>query len=211
MADLTEVQSAQFVKLVGSDGVGVEMTPILSNTNGELLTSISYTELPTFICSISNITTANNKSMIAISNTSSTNRILIKEVSLINAAITATTGLEANFQLNRFTTLTGGTTITPQPFDTTDSLPSGINGSSGSTITGEGTIYKSVLWSTDEFGAGTADAETTEHSMQTAFALWQHKSGLRHITLRQNQGLHIKCATNTTSGTFNLSIIFSVI
>lgn len=39
MADLSDLQSAQSVKIIGSDATGVESTPVKSTTNGELQTS----------------------------------------------------------------------------------------------------------------------------------------------------------------------------
>jgi len=39
MADLTEIQSAEAVKIVGSDATGLETTPVNSTSNGELLTA----------------------------------------------------------------------------------------------------------------------------------------------------------------------------
>jgi hypothetical protein len=39
MADLTEIQAAQFVKIIGSDTTGEEQTPVVSNSLGELAVS----------------------------------------------------------------------------------------------------------------------------------------------------------------------------
>ena len=39
MADLTDIQAAQSVKIVGSDATGLEQTPVNSTTLGELQTS----------------------------------------------------------------------------------------------------------------------------------------------------------------------------
>lgn len=43
MADLSDTNSAQAVKLVGADSTGAEQTPIKSTANGELLTGDSIT------------------------------------------------------------------------------------------------------------------------------------------------------------------------
>ena len=39
MADLTEIQSSQSVKIIGSDSAGAETTPVNSTANGELLSA----------------------------------------------------------------------------------------------------------------------------------------------------------------------------
>jgi hypothetical protein len=38
MADLSDLNSAQFTKIIGSDGSGVEQTPVSSSANGDLNT-----------------------------------------------------------------------------------------------------------------------------------------------------------------------------
>lgn len=39
MADLTDIQAAQAVKIMGSDSAGVEQTPVASSVNGDLQVS----------------------------------------------------------------------------------------------------------------------------------------------------------------------------
>ncbi len=39
MADLTEIQAADSVKIIGSDAAGVETTPVASTANGDLKTA----------------------------------------------------------------------------------------------------------------------------------------------------------------------------
>jgi len=180
----------------------------LSTDRGLLVRQIPQN--PATFCVISEATvTGNNKSMIALQNTS-TSVIKIKEIWLINDRQTPVTGVYANFRLHRINSFTGGTTLTPTPYDTNDILPVGITASTNATISTETSLYRSIDWSTDEYGPGTADVESNEHAIQNVNPFWGDRLDTKALTIRQNQGLHVRCATNTNTGIFTLRIVFTV-
>lgn len=164
---------------------------------------------PTFVALGSAIALANLKSMLAIFNASASNVIRVHRVSLINAQSTSVTGVVATFELRRLSASSGGTTITPQQCDTGDTLDGSVTVRTNGTFTEGGVIHR-VAWSSDEYGAGTLDQEGYDHAVQVAHPFWGRRDlGEEPIILRQNEGLHVKCATNTTAGSWDVLMIFS--
>lgn len=166
-------------------------------------------ELPTFSILASAIAIANNKSMLAIQNTG-TSVVRIREVWIINDRTTPVTGIAGIFQVTRIASFTGGTTVLPVTFDTADTLPSGITASTGATVSGESDILRQGVWSTDEWGPGTLDTEGLDHALQQIEPFWKQTPNGKALTIRQNQGIHVKFATNSTAGDFNIRIVFTV-
>lgn len=234
MADISDVQAAQAVKIVGSDGTGVEQTPVQSTSSGGLhvnlrddsgavvaiLTSSPSTsanglvvrpivpEYPTFSVVATAVTVGNNKSMLALQNTG-TSVVRIREVWVINDQTTAVTGVAGDFQVLRIASFTGGTAITPVSYDTIDTLPSGITAATGATVSTETSLLRQGRWSTDEWGPGTLDVEANDHANQNSTPFWSQTPQGKALTIRQNQAVHIKFATNSTAGAFNIRLIFT--
>lgn len=165
-------------------------------------------ELPTFSVANFDVTIANNKSMLAVQNTG-ISVVRIREIWIINDRTTAVTGVAGEFQVNRITSFTGGTSVPIVNYDTIDTLPAGISASSGATVSGEGDILRRGRWSTDEWGPGTLDTESLDHATQNTEPFWRQTPNGKALTIRQNQGVHIKFATNSTAGAFTLRIIFT--
>lgn len=235
MADLSDKNSSQTIKLVGADSVGLEQDFVQSTASGAIHTNIRDAsgnaasiintlptgtefslvvrpipfELPTYTALAFDAQVGNNKSMLALQNTS-TSVVTLREVWIINDRTTATTGVAGLFQLNRITSFTGGTTITPNTFDTNDILPAGITLATGATVAGEGAILRQGRWSTDEWGTGTLDVEGLDHAIQNIYPFFQQPVNGKGIVIRQNQGIHLKFATNSANGDFNIRFIFTV-
>jgi hypothetical protein len=165
-------------------------------------------EYPTFSLADFDIAIANNKSMLAIQNTG-TSVIRIREVWIINDRTAAVTGVTGEFQVNRITSFTGGTALTPVTYDTADSLPAGITCATNATVAGEGVTLRRGRWSTDEWGTGTADVESFDHALQQIEPFWKQTPSGKALTVRQNQGVHVKFATNSTAGSFTIRLIFT--
>lgn len=231
MADLSEIQVAQSVKIIGSSSVGVESTPVDSTLNGALKVNLNdsggtellgrrtdsgsipstIAESPTF--GLLSLTTAigNGKSMISLLNGSGSGAsIRIKSIKIINVQTTAVTGVIAQFQLLRFTGHSAGTSLTPLPYHTSDSLNGSITAMTGGTITGEAANpLKRWYWSSDEWGTGTLDQEGLDHAFQTLLVHYEHKLGMRPITIVAGEGIHIKQITNSIVGSYDLEIEFT--
>ncbi len=170
-------------------------------------------EFATFTALATGIALGNNKSMFSIENTTgSAVKCRIHEIYMINVQTSGVTGVVTTFQLRRATSHAAGTPITAiETMETTDTLDSSITARTNATITGESaTLLWRALWSSDDWGTGGADVESNAHDFQTMFPIYSRKTqGLKPITLNANETLTIKCATNTTAGTFDLLVVFT--
>lgn len=209
MADLSELTGSGSTKLVGSDAAGIEGA-FIGQTDQQLWTR----PVPdaTFSVRIDAQTLALNKSLLSLWNGSVSSVVRLQAVYVVNNQTSAVTGTALNFRLHRFTSApNGGTALTPFLFDTQDTVPSGITAQAGATISGENANYfRRWLMSTDEWGPGTLDVEGSDHPIHQTLPLYQHLNGEKQLTLRPNQGFHIKQITNTTAGSLDLMFIFSV-
>lgn len=179
-----------------------------NNASGLVVRPINL-ELPTFSVVSVNTVVGNNKSMLSLQNTGSS-IIRIREIWIINDRTTAVTGIAGLFEVRRIASFTGGTTLTPVSYDTIDSLPAGVSSATGATVSGESDLLRSGVWSTDEWGPGTLDVEGLDHALQQTTPFWSQTTGGKALTIRQNQGIHVKFATNSTAGEFNIRMIFTV-
>ncbi|MGE3319991.1 MAG: hypothetical protein AB7I18_11920 [Candidatus Berkiella sp.] len=196
------------VVIGGWDGTNVVRLRL--NANGTVATS--QTELATFTVAGTAVAPANNKSMISIFNADATLLTKVHEIYVVNVRTTAVTGVVGTFELRRITSHSGGTLLTPVSMDTADSLDSDITVRTGSTVGGEdANLMWRSLFSTDDWGPGTSDTESTDHIFQTMHPIFSRKtdSGTKPLVLRQNEGLTVKFATNSTAGTFDLFLVFT--
>lgn len=170
-------------------------------------------EFATFTALATGIALGNNKSMFSIQNANgSAVRCRIHEIYLVNVQTSNVTGVVVNFELRRATSHSSGTQITAiERMETTDTLDSSITVRTNATITSESaTLLWRNLWSSDDWGTGGADVESNAHDFQTMFPIYSRKTqGLKPIILNANETLTIKCATNTTAGTFDLMVVFT--
>lgn len=234
MADLSELQSASTTKLVGSTSTGIEQTAVQSTGQGALHVNLRNSagaaleaestpslaapaavvrhlpyEPPTFLCQASTVVIGNNKSMIAIQNGSSS-LVRIQYIKMINNRTAAITGVAADFRLRRITGLSGGTAVAISAHDTSDTLAPSIVASSGGTVAGESVDdLARWVWSSDDWGPGTIDTESSDHVYQQLRYVYKAELGSKPLTLRNGQGVTIKCVTNSTSGEFDFLICFT--
>lgn len=153
------------------------------------------------------------KSMLSLYNAANAStKVRLREIRLINSQTGAVTGVVAEFQLKRFSTLhSAGTLLTPESSDSSDTINASITARTGATIAGEaaGTLRR-ALWSSDEWGPGGADVESNDHGQQMAGLPWYSPGAEeKPITLNSNEGIHVKQVTNSTAGTFDLLFVFT--
>jgi hypothetical protein len=190
-------------------------------TGGELLTRqersnsipvVEAIEPASFILHASAIAIASNKSMLALMNGVGSGVVIkILKVKIMNTQTSSVVGIIADFRLRRLTALTGGTSVVPRSHDTNDAINGSITSATGGTptdLTGPVDLGRYV-YSTDEWGPGTADVESMDHSMQTVWAIYQHMRGEKPITIRPGEGLDVRQLTASTAGTFDIQIIFT--
>lgn len=204
--------AASLIKVVG----GTDSTTIgnvgdslkVSVTSGS---SLQEYEAPTFTVWSLATATANNKSMISLVNTTgSTVALKIRAIRMINTQNTAVTGVVVDINGYRCTSHSGGTLLTPAVMDTSDTLNSSLTVRTGATIVGEVTTPLIHLdLSTDEWGPGANDVEATDHTFQSLHFFYEHKYPMKPITLRANEGFTLKCVTNTTTGSYDIQVLFT--
>jgi len=165
----------------------------------------------TFNLSAVTIPLGNNKSMLALLNpTGSTVILKLQYLKIINNQTTGVTGVAADFRIRRITGLSAGTAVVPQAFDTNDTLGAGIIAAHNGTVAGEfATDLMRYVWSSDEWGTGASDVESGDHAQQQMGYMFQNQLEAKTITLRANQGITIKCVTNTTAGNFDFEMCFT--
>ena len=151
--------------------------------------------------------------MLALFNSGSDSSVLkIREIWIKNVQVTTITGVTASFELRRFTGMSAtGSFVTPQTYDTNDVLSSNVTSSTGGTITGEGSssMFR-WIWSSTNWGASAQSQPGSEHIIQNTSPAWIRRDEKeKAITLRSNQGIHIKDTVNSTAGTFDLTIVFT--
>jgi hypothetical protein len=187
---------------------GADGTPI-GNIADALKTAEA--ELATFTAHTDNAVIALNKSMMSIVNTTgSTVVVRLRQVWVVNTRTTATTGVVADFRLLRCVGHSAGTLITTGQHDTVDTQNASVTVRTGATVTSEGTaVLKRLVWSSDEWGAGTLDTEAHQVALQQiAPGYWQAPK-TKPITLRANQGITLKQVTNSANGFFDVAMVFT--
>lgn len=207
-AATSALQTSELATLNSIDGkINTATVPPSSSASGIVVRPVTI-EYPTFALVATAIAVGNNKSMLAIQNTG-TGVVRIREIWIINDQTTAVTGVAGLFEVRRIASFTAGTVVTPVAYDTADTLPAGISAATGATVATETSLLRQGVWSTDEWGPGTADTESFDHSIQNVTPFFSQPPNGKALTIRQNQGVHIKFATNSTAGAFNLRIIFT--
>jgi hypothetical protein len=199
---------------VGQKAMAASVPIAIASDQSAIPVSVSgATEKATFVAAALATATANLKSMVSLANaTGSAVTVQIRQIWLVNVQTTAVTGVACQFNLRRFTSHAAGTAITPQPFDTTDAVNVAVTARTGATITGESAASLwSLRWSTDEWGPGALDVESYQNGVQAASPYWaqRYADSTKPIVLRADEGVTLKCETNTTTGLFNVFVVFT--
>jgi hypothetical protein len=88
----------------------------------------------------------------------------------------------------------------------------GIDARTGGTIAGEVAAVADVMRiSSDEWGPGTLDQEGAQQTISNYLPARVKRDAQQKpiAVLRPGQGVHLKCATNTTAGSFDLIFVFT--
>ncbi len=233
MADLSDINSALTTKIVGSDSIGIEQTPVQSTGGGGLHTNlrnasgaellgtqkrvnsipVTDAEESTFSVYLNANAIALNKSMVSIFNTNGApqTKVRLRELRIVNAQITAVTGIVAELALKRITGHSVGTAITPNAEDSSDVLSSNVTVRTGATVAGEAVPdLRRWKYSSDEWGPGTLDVEGLDQSIQKGINLIPTNPFCKPLTLNANEGFTLKQLTNSTAGSFDILLIFTV-
>ena len=204
------------INLLGQKTMALS-TPITmaSDQTAIPITTSGAGEEATYTALASAVVLGNNKSLLGLFNPAASEyTIKLREIYIRNAQTTAVTGVAANIQLHALRTaasLTAGTAITPIAHDSNDTLPVGLICMTGGTATGEiATPLDVMRISSDEWGPGTLDVEAHHHGFENYMpARVKRDSVMKPFVCRSGEGIHIKCATNTTAGSFDVILIFT--
>ena len=155
----------------------------------------------------------NGKSMMAIANTHASRLVKVYRI-WIYPNNTAVTGVLVDFQIRRFTTMTGGTGVTPVAHDTSNTAfdLTNITVAHGATITSPSVIAGHMFLSSEEPVVSGAVSQNLL-CMYPFAEVWNvgiGDSNVEPITLRQNQGCDVLCNTNTTAGNWDMIFEFTV-
>jgi len=150
---------------------------------------------------------AQNRQVLALLNTSSTQVIKLRKLFLINAQLTAVTGVGLQYDVKRISTLTGGTAITPNPADTADGAMTGFTCASGGTVT-EGVLLYSWYTMNDEVGLTAAAA--VGGYLQASISMQPEGNEVKELNLRNGEGFTVKQITNSTVGSYGALAVVTV-
>lgn len=125
-----------------------------------------------------------------------------------NAQTAAIVGVNVQLELRRFATASLGTLVTPVSFDTQNSLDVFVVARTGATVVSEVvTPLRTWFFNVDEILAGASS------NQGVASALMQVQPPLSTLqqapTIRVGEGLHVKCVSTSTTGTVNVSFVFT--
>lgn len=179
---------------------------IPAGPNGHLVDST-----PTFVAWANDVSCDNtaNVSHFSILNEEANSIVQIHKLFAVNLNVTAITGIMLRFDIMRITAHSGGTTITPETMDSTNAaLASGVTCRSKSTVT-EGNRLFGYACTNDEVGVTGAVIAGT-HALQGLNLVFESPR-IQDLTLRQNQGLHVKQVTATSvGGIYGYICVFTV-
>jgi hypothetical protein len=177
------------------------------STQGELY--VKESPLTGYVINISSVATANNKSMASVVNASSAYNVRVQQIWLVNTQTTAVTGVNCLFGLRRCTGHSAGSDFSTQyvKLDSTN-----VDAQTIATIRTNGTIAGEValdmvrmVWTTEELTAGLT-YPLHEKLAQYTEPFWGKKG--QEIILRNGEGITLKCLTSTTTGSFDVRIVY---
>jgi hypothetical protein len=196
---------------LGQKNMAGSLAVVVASDQSNIPVTFANLSSKPFVVLANSIQIGNGKSMISLVNASgSTVKVKIRQLWIKNVQTSGVTGIVAEFQMKSIVGHSAGTALTPKAYDSTDTLNGSVTARSGATVTSEGTSWKRWLWSTDEWGPGPADVESADHVMQSLRPHYDDNGQWKTITLNANEGIHIKQVTNSTVGTFDLELVFTV-
>jgi hypothetical protein len=201
--------------LVGTNVVGPSNPlPVVGATTGMPIaasTVIPTRDAPLATFSVTaQAATLTNASLLSLSLLPGTGLQAVRLIGIYiyNVQTTAVVGVNAQFELRRYSTDSLGTARTPVSYDTQNSLDAFVITKTGATIAGENiNPLRTWFFNLDEILAGAAS------NQGVASAVMQLPPPLSPLqqapTIRVGEGLHVKCVSTSTTGTVNVSFVFT--
>ena len=155
---------------------------------------------------------ANLKYMLDIFNPTGSGKIVrVYRIWVENNQIAAVTGVTPILKIHRSTASTGGVTLLPVSHDSSNTALGTITAGTGRTVT-TSSLFRNIAIPSDEATPLTGSWDEWQQFKHIS-ELWNSGSrvaAIDPIVCRENQGLSIQNSTNTTVGSVDLFIEFTV-
>lgn len=196
-------------QIVGKNPSGLPQQVSVGSGGGLFVQPVEFATFQAFAADVALNT---NKSLLSLFlDGASTQLLKLRAIYIRNTQLSAITGTVVTFNLETITGHSAGTVITPTARDSNDTLPSAVSARTGATVTGASSAIWRWEWSSDEWTGGALDTEGFQAGLQDVFPNFSKKDpALKPFVLRPGEGYHIKCATTTTVGSFDLIFVFTV-
>lgn len=149
----------------------------------------------TYTAAAISIAFASNKSLLGVLNAHATRKLKVYRVWQLNNQTTGVTGVLSSCALRKISSLSGGTTVTPVPHDTSNtgvdltSVTCVTNGTFANTADAQFRIW---MWSTDEPAVSGATSDEFQ-CIVPLMCIWDSTgdSNIEPLTANQNEGFHV--------------------
>ena len=160
--------------------------------------------LPTFYCLAPSVNLAQNKHLFSLYNDAGSGYLIrIPRLSIVNMSLTSLTGVGVELDFMRTTSQSGGTAITPQKADTSDTdLAAGIHIATGATIA-EGALMWPVTLNNDEVPL------TLNAVPLLDFNMIPRGMDVKPLCIRPGEGFSIKQITSTVVGLWSVLAVIT--
>jgi hypothetical protein len=155
---------------------------------------------PTYYIWVAPVAPAANKYFLACLNTAA-QPVKLRKMFLINAQLTAVTGVGLQFDVRRISSITAGTGVTPNPADTVDGAIASFTCVHAPSAVTEGVLLYSWYTNNDEIGLTNGFPSSF---LQSLISMQPEGAELRELTLNQNEGFCVKQITSSTVGSYGV-------
>lgn len=125
----------------------------------------------------------------------------LRKLFLVNTALAAVTGVGVQFDFKRITAIVGGTTITPQIMDSTDTAIASVTCVNTATSATEGAVLFPWYTNNDEIGVTNAFFAS---QIQALMNLVPEGVEVKEPTFNQNEGFAVKQITSSAVGSYGV-------
>lgn len=161
---------------------------------------------PTYYVWVPPMALAANKYFLAVLNTGAGTVVKVKKLFLINAALTAVTGVGVQFDIRRISSITAGTAVTPNPADTNDGAIANFTCVHSPTAVTAGVLLYSWYGNNDEVGATNAFPTAT---IQSLISLQPEGAEIKELNLNNGEGMCVQLITSTTVGSYGVLAVLT--
>lgn len=184
------------------DAAGNNVVVATQDLGGVHYQRTAHYDPATFYAFFDRIAPAANKYMATLFNTSATRVAKIQQIWRLNHQVAAVVGVTLEQYLAFITARTAGTSVTIRPYDSANTLSSGIAADHNSTVVTERDIVQRLAAVSEEGSAlGTQLGEDFMAMDRNFQLIWERTKQTQGFVLRANEGVTIRNVTSSTVGT----------